>query len=146
MAADVAGYSRLIGADEEGTLNRSKAIRAELIDPKIEEHQGRTVKTTGDGLLPRSRPIALKVAGCDFDGALDHPLVAMDILFQNADALGELGESLDSSIAISGRAGEGGLYRDHGNFILQVIRNLFDGACCQLVKLLQEAEEKEPRA
>jgi TolB-like protein/class 3 adenylate cyclase len=51
LAADVAGYSRLIGEDEEGTLNRLKAIRAELIDPKIAEHRGRIVKTTGDGLL-----------------------------------------------------------------------------------------------
>ena len=51
LAADVAGYSRLIGADEEGTLNRLKAIRAEVIDPKITAHRGRIVKTTGDGLL-----------------------------------------------------------------------------------------------
>ncbi len=51
FAADVAGYSRLIGADEEGTLERLKAHRRELIDPKIAEHQGRIVKTTGDGLL-----------------------------------------------------------------------------------------------
>jgi TolB-like protein/class 3 adenylate cyclase len=51
LAADVAGYSRLIGADEDGTLDRLKAIRAELIDPKINEHRGRIVKTTGDGLL-----------------------------------------------------------------------------------------------
>src|ERR1051326_8835739 len=51
LAADVAGYSRLIGADEEGTLNRLKVIRAEVIDPKVSEHRGRIVKTTGDGLL-----------------------------------------------------------------------------------------------
>src|SRR5580693_2969548 len=51
LAADVAGYSRLIGADEEGTLNRLRSIRAEIIDPKIAEHRGRIVKTTGDGLL-----------------------------------------------------------------------------------------------
>jgi adenylate cyclase len=51
LAADVAGYSRMIGTDEEGTLNRLRSIRAELIDPKITEHRGRTVKTTGDGLL-----------------------------------------------------------------------------------------------
>src|SRR5262250_338182 len=51
LAADVAGYSRLIGADEEGTLSRLRALRAELIDPKIAEHHGRIVKTTGDGLL-----------------------------------------------------------------------------------------------
>jgi len=51
LAADVAGYSRLIGADEEGTLARLKAYRREVIDPKIAEHRGRLVKTTGDGLL-----------------------------------------------------------------------------------------------
>jgi adenylate cyclase len=51
LAADVAGYSRLMGADEEGTLERLKALRRELIDPKIAEHRGRIVKTTGDGLL-----------------------------------------------------------------------------------------------
>jgi adenylate cyclase len=51
LAADVAGYSRLMGADEEGTLARLKAIRRELGDPKIKEHRGRIVKTTGDGVL-----------------------------------------------------------------------------------------------
>jgi class 3 adenylate cyclase len=51
LAADVAGYSRLVGLDEEGTLNRLKALRADLIDPKIAEHHGRIVKTTGDGIL-----------------------------------------------------------------------------------------------
>src|SRR5215467_2090419 len=51
LAADVAGYSRLMGADEEGTLNRLRSIRADVIDPKISEHRGRIVKTTGDGLL-----------------------------------------------------------------------------------------------
>ena len=51
LAADVAAYSRLIGADEEGTLNRLRSIRTEFIDPKIAEHRGRIVKTTGDGLL-----------------------------------------------------------------------------------------------
>jgi TolB-like protein len=51
LAADVAGYSRLIGTDEGGTLERLKALRRELLDPKIAEHKGRLVKTTGDGLL-----------------------------------------------------------------------------------------------
>jgi adenylate cyclase len=51
FAADVAGYSRLMGADEEGTLARLKGLRAGLIDPAIAEHHGRIVKTTGDGLL-----------------------------------------------------------------------------------------------
>ena len=57
LAADVAGYSRLMGADEEGTLERLKALRRELLDPKIAQHKGRIpgsspgTKTTGDGLL-----------------------------------------------------------------------------------------------
>ena len=51
VAADVAGYSRLMGADEEGTHERLKAHFRQLIDPKIKEHQGRTVKNTGDGML-----------------------------------------------------------------------------------------------
>src|ERR1700737_3959781 len=51
LAADVAGYSRLMGVDEEGTLERLKVLRRELSDPKIKEHRGRIVKTTGDGLL-----------------------------------------------------------------------------------------------
>src|ERR1700674_2955766 len=51
LAADVAGYSPLMGADEEGTLARLKAHRRELIDPKIAELHGRIVKTTGDGML-----------------------------------------------------------------------------------------------
>ncbi|MDP6343267.1 MAG: adenylate/guanylate cyclase domain-containing protein, partial [Alphaproteobacteria bacterium] len=51
LAADMVGYSRLMEADEEGTLARQKTYRAELIDPHIAEHHGRIVKTTGDGLL-----------------------------------------------------------------------------------------------
>ena len=51
LAADVVGYSRLMGADEEGTLAALKEMRRGLADPKIKEHRGRIVKTTGDGLL-----------------------------------------------------------------------------------------------
>ncbi len=51
LAADVAGYSRLMGADEEGTLAALKVLRREVADPKIKEHRGRIVNTTGDGLL-----------------------------------------------------------------------------------------------
>jgi adenylate cyclase len=51
FAGDIAGYSRLMGADEEGTLRQLKAHRKELVDPKITEHRGRVVKTTGDGML-----------------------------------------------------------------------------------------------
>ena len=51
LAADVVGYSRLMGADEIGTLNSLKSHRRELVDCGISEHHGRIVKTTGDGML-----------------------------------------------------------------------------------------------
>ena len=51
LAGDIAGYSRLMGSDEEGTLAALKATRRAVVDPKITEHRGRIVKTTGDGIL-----------------------------------------------------------------------------------------------
>jgi class 3 adenylate cyclase len=51
FAGDIAGYSRLMSIDEEGTLRQLKAHRKELVDPRIIEHRGRIVKTTGDGML-----------------------------------------------------------------------------------------------
>jgi adenylate cyclase len=75
LAADVAGYSRLIGADEEGTLDRLRSIRSELIDPKITEHRGRIVKTTGDGLLVEFTSVvdALRCAAAWQAAMADHP-------------------------------------------------------------------------
>jgi adenylate cyclase len=67
LAADVAGYSRLMGVDEEGTLAGLKAHRRELIEPKIAEHRGRIVKTTGDGAL------------VEFASAVDAVRCAMEI-------------------------------------------------------------------
>jgi adenylate cyclase len=67
LAADVAGYSRLMGNDEEGTLEALKACRRELIDPKITENRGRIVKTTGDGAL------------VEFASAVDATRCAMEI-------------------------------------------------------------------
>ena len=66
LAADVAGY-RLMGIDEEGTLAALKGHRSELIDPKIAEYRGRTVKTTGDGAL------------VEFSSALDAVRCAVEI-------------------------------------------------------------------
>jgi adenylate cyclase len=63
LAADVAGYSWLMGQDEAGTLARLKALRRELIDAKIDEHQGRIVKTTGDGILIEF-PSAVEAVAC----------------------------------------------------------------------------------
>ena len=65
LAADVVGYSRLMGADEEGTHERLKAHLRELVDPKIREHHGRIVKTTGDGVLAEFASVvdAVRCAG-----------------------------------------------------------------------------------
>jgi TolB-like protein/class 3 adenylate cyclase/Flp pilus assembly protein TadD len=57
LVADVVGYSRLAGADEEGTLTRLRALRSDLLDPAIAAHQGRTVKRTGDGSLVEFRSV-----------------------------------------------------------------------------------------
>src|SRR6201981_3762671 len=84
LAADVAGYSRLIGVDEEGTLDRLRAIRAEVIDPKITEHRGRIVKTTGDGLL------------VEFSSVVDALRSATEI--QNAVAEGNAGIAAEKRI------------------------------------------------
>ena len=51
LAADVVGFSKLMGQDEEGTLARIRALRRGVIEPKVQEHHGRLVKTTGDGFL-----------------------------------------------------------------------------------------------
>jgi adenylate cyclase len=67
LAADVAGYSRLMGVDEEGTLATLLACRREILDPKIAEHRGRVVKTTGDGFL------------VEFASVVDANLCALDV-------------------------------------------------------------------
>jgi adenylate cyclase len=63
LAADVAGYSRLMGADEEGTHERLKAHLGELVNPKIKEHRGRVVKNTGDGFLAEFASVVDAVRG-----------------------------------------------------------------------------------
>src|SRR5438309_4139555 len=65
LAADVVGYSRLMGVDEEGTHERFKAHLGELVDPKIAEHRGRIVNTTGDGVLAEFASVvdAVRCAG-----------------------------------------------------------------------------------
>jgi adenylate cyclase len=84
LVADVAGYSRLMGVDEEGTVAALKTYRRELIDPKVAEHRGRIVKTTGDGAL------------LEFASAVDAVRCAMEI--QRAMAERNAGIPLDSRI------------------------------------------------
>jgi TolB-like protein/class 3 adenylate cyclase len=74
LAADVAGYSRLVGLDEEGTLGQVKNYRANLIDPKIADHRGRVVRTNGDGML------------AEFPSAVDAVRCAVDIQLAMASA------------------------------------------------------------
>jgi adenylate cyclase len=81
LAADVAGYSRLVGADEEGTLSQWKAHFRELIEPKITEHHGRIVRITGDGLLVEFASVVAAVK-CAVE-------VQRAMLVRNADVLQE---------------------------------------------------------
>jgi adenylate cyclase len=76
LAADVVGYSRLMGADEEGTHERVQAHLSELIDPKISEHHGRVVKTIGDGVLAEFASVvdAVRCAGEIQRAMADHDL------------------------------------------------------------------------
>ena len=98
LAADVAGYSRLMGADEVGTLQALKAHRRELIDPSIEAFKGRIVKTAGDGML------------VEFSSAVDAVTCAMDVqakmLERNASAAQRSSSaSASTSVTSSSTAG-----------------------------------------
>jgi adenylate cyclase len=77
LAADIAGYSRLMGADETGTLARLKEYRRELIDPKNKQYRGRVVKTTGDGILIEF-PSVVDAISCSLE-------VQQDMRERNAD-------------------------------------------------------------
>jgi TolB-like protein/class 3 adenylate cyclase/tetratricopeptide (TPR) repeat protein len=123
LAADVAGYSRLVGADEEGTLDRLKAHRRELIDPKIREHQGRIVKTTGDGLLAEFASVvdAMRCAAEVQRGMLDRDTdleadrrIRFRIGINLGDVIAEddgdiLGEGVNIAARLEGLAEPGGI-------------------------------------
>ncbi len=101
LVADVVGYSRLMGADEEGTLLRLKAIRRELADPKIKEYHGRIVKTTGDGLL------------LTFNSVVDAVRCAVDVQHQMAQRNAEV--SPDQRIEFRMGINLGDIIRDRGD-------------------------------
>jgi TolB-like protein len=112
LAADVAGYSRLIGADEGGTLERLKALRRELLDPKIAEHKGRLVKTTGDGLLVEFGSVvdALRCAvevqremGGRNDGALPDNRIEFRIGINVGDIVVEDGDIFGDGVNVASR-------------------------------------------
>ena len=77
LAADMVGYSRLMGADEEGTIAALRTVREDLIDPKIDQHHGRIVKLMGDGILVEFASVVDAVA-CSTE-------VQRDLAERNAD-------------------------------------------------------------
>ena len=89
LAADVAGYSRLMGLDEIGTLAALKALRGEIVDPAIAEHNGRTVKTTGDGML------------VEFASVVDAVNCAMGLQAKMADSDGSAAQGIRFRIGIN---------------------------------------------
>jgi class 3 adenylate cyclase len=83
FAADVVGCSRLMGDDEEGTLDRLKAHRRDLIDPKIDEHRGRIIKTTGDGLLAEFASSVVDAVRCTVE--IQRGMIERDVMSNPSD-------------------------------------------------------------
>jgi len=122
LAADVAGYSRLMEADEEGTLAALRALRRDLADPKIAEHRGRIVKTTGDGLLVEfasvvdavrcaieiQRAMAAHNAGVPSERRIDIRcgINLGDIIFEDGDIFGD---GVNIAARLEGLAEPGGI-------------------------------------
>jgi TolB-like protein len=131
LAADVVGYSRLMGADEEGTHERLKAHLVELVDPKIREHHGRVVKTTGDGVLAEfasvvdavrcAGEIQRAMAGRDLDLAEERRLrfrIGVNLGDVIADGGDIYGDGVNIAARLEGLAAPGGIcvsgtVRDH---------------------------------
>jgi adenylate cyclase len=131
LAADVVGYSRLMGADEEGTHERFKAHLVELVDPKIREHHGRIVKTTGDGVLAEfasvvdavrcAAEIQRAMADRDLDLAEERRLrfrIGVNLGDVIADGGDIYGDGVNIAVRLEGLAAPGGIcvsgtVRDH---------------------------------
>ena len=123
LAADVAGYSRLMGVDEEGTLAALKACRRELIDPKMAEHRGRIVKTTGDGAL------------VEFASAVDAVRCAMEIQRAMAERNALIPEDHRIEFRIGINVGDiiiddGDIYGDGVNIAARIETLAAPGAIC----------------
>ena len=127
LAADVVGYSRLMGADEEGTHERFKAHLVELVDPKIREHRGRIVKTTGDGVLAEFASVvdAVRCAGeiqrAMADRDLDLPeerrlrfRIGVNLGDVIADGGDIYGDGVNIAARLEGLAAPGGICVGHG--------------------------------
>jgi adenylate cyclase len=123
LAADVVGYSRLMGNDEEGTLTTLKAVRGSLFDPRIAEHHGRIVKTTGDGVL------------AEFASAVDAMRCAMEIQSAMAEDNATIPEERRVEFRIGINVGDiiiddGDIYGDGVNIAARVEPLANPGAIC----------------
>ena len=135
LAADVAGYSRLMGVDEEGTLAALKADRRKIIDPKIAEHRGRIVKTTGDGAL------------VEFASAVDAVRCAMEIQRAMAERNAAVPEDRRIEFRIGINVGdiiidEGDIYGDGVNIAARVETLASPGAICLSENAYQQMKGK----
>jgi len=135
LAADVAGYSRLMGVDEEGTLAALKACRHELIDPKIAEHRGRIVKTTGDGAL------------VEFASAVDAVRCAMEIQRTMAERNAHVPEDRRFEFRIGINVGDiiiddGDIYGDGVNIAARIETLAVPGAICLSDNAYQQIKGK----
>jgi class 3 adenylate cyclase len=137
LAADVAGYSRLMGVDEEGTLAGLKAHRSELIDPKIAAHHGRIVKTTGDGVL------------VEFSSVVDAVRCAVEIQRAMAKRNANIPEDRRIELRIGINVGdiiidEGDIYGDGVNIAARVETLASPGAICLSDNVYQQIKGKLP--
>jgi adenylate cyclase len=135
LAADVAGYSRLMGTDEEGTLSALKACRRELFEPKIVEHRGRIVKTTGDGAL------------VEFASAVDATRCALEIQRAMAERNAAIPEDRRIEFRIGINVGdiiidEGDIYGDGVNIAARVEALANPGAICVADNAYQQIKGK----
>jgi adenylate cyclase len=130
LAADVAGYSRLMGVDEEGTLAALKVLRKSLIDPKIADHRGRIVKTTGDGAL------------VEFASAVDAVRCAMELQRIIAERNTDIPEDRRIEFRIDIIVDEDDIYGDGVNIAARVETLATPGAICLSDNTFQQIKGK----
>jgi class 3 adenylate cyclase/TolB-like protein len=135
LAADVVGYSRLMGADEEGTLSRLKALRRDLFDPKLNEHRGRIVKTTGDGFLT------------EFASVIDALRCAIDLQHGMAKCNGEIEPEKRIVLRIGINVGDivveaGDIYGDGVNVAARLEALAEPGGICVSGRVQEDARGK----
>jgi class 3 adenylate cyclase/pimeloyl-ACP methyl ester carboxylesterase len=137
VAADVAGYSRLMGVDEEGTLAALKAHRREIVNPKITEHHGRIVKTTGDGML------------VEFASAIDAVRCTLEIQQRMAERNVSLPEDRRIDFRVGINVGdividEGDIFGDGVNVAARLESIADRGGVCISRQVLDQIEGKIP--